>query len=605
MHIIFIMYEKIEHHYNERIQKTEISLKETRRKLYTTGTLRLIVFLATILLAFFLWNSGTIIVSLIIITGLVLFLMLLLAFNKLQKQKNYLSTSLGCDKNELKALNYDFSPFDGATENIDSSHSFGLDLDIFGKDSVFQSINRTCTTYGKRILIDWFEKPLTQASLIQERQKVIRELSQKNSFFHHFRITGLINEGGKNDFEEIKEFAESEEIIPHKKLWKTLGIIFPCIWIIVIVLTVLYDLPFGIAVTTFIITWLISESQAKKVNILQEYVGKKVDILNSYSDLIRITENETFKSEELNKLQKHFSNREKHASSLIRKLATTANELEQRANLLVHLILNPFMLWDINKSIDLENWKLKYGEDLINWIRYIGEVDAYISLGIFSFNHPDYTFPAFTDRYFEMQGKSLGHPLMNRETCVRNDIDILKHPYFLIITGANMAGKSTYLRTVGVNFVLACIGSPVCAENLTVYPATLVTSLRTSDSLNDNESYFFAELKRLKMIIDKLENGEKLFIILDEILKGTNSVDKQKGSLALIQQFIRLQSCGIIATHDLLLGSLEKEFPDSIKNYRFEADIKNNELTFSYLLREGIAQNMNASFLMKKMGITV
>ena len=166
-----------------------------------------------------------------------------------------------------------------------------------------------------------------------------------------------------------------------------------------------------------------------------------------------------------------------------------------------------------------------------------------------------------------------------------------------------MAGKSTYLRTIGVNYLLACVGAPVCAEQLTVSPAHLITSLRTSDSLASNESYFFAELKRLKRIIDHLQRGEQLFIILDEILKGTNSIDKQKGSLALVEQLISLHSCGIIATHDLVLGSLAETFPQQIRNYCFEADINNNELSFSYQMREGIAQNMNACFLMKKMGI--
>ena len=175
----------------------------------------------------------------------------------------------------------------------------------------------------------------------------------------------------------------------------------------------------------------------------------------------------------------------------------------------------------------------------------------------------------------------------------------------MVVTGANMAGKSTYLRTIGVNFLLACMGMPVCARSLTVYPARPVTSLRTADSLAANESYFFAELKRLKMIIDRLNAGEKLFIILDEILKGTNSKDKQKGSLALMKQLIAKEACGIIATHDLLLGTLEDEFPHDIKNYRFEADITDNTLTFSYRMREGVARNMNASFLMKKMGITL
>jgi DNA mismatch repair ATPase MutS len=206
---------------------------------------------------------------------------------------------------------------------------------------------------------------------------------------------------------------------------------------------------------------------------------------------------------------------------------------------------------------------------------------------------------------FILRAKALGHPLMHRDRCVRNDIDMEKRPFFIIITGANMAGKSTYLRTIGVNYLLACTGMPVCAEEMEVYPARLITSLRTSDSLTDNESYFFAELKRLKLIIDKLQAGEELFIILDEILKGTNSMDKQKGSFALIKQFMALEADGIIATHDLLLGTLIDLFPENIRNFRFEADITDNELTFSYRLRPGVAQNMNACFQMKPNGSPV
>lgn len=232
-------------------------------------------------------------------------------------------------------------------------------------------------------------------------------------------------------------------------------------------------------------------------------------------------------------------------------------------------------------------------------------MDALCSLAAFAYNHPDYTWPIPTERPFTLCAERLGHPLIHRDRCVRNDICMEKRPCFMIITGANMAGKSTYLRTVGVNYLLACMGAPVCANRMTFYPAHMVTSLRTTDSLNDNESYFFAELKRLQEIINRLNTGEELFIILDEILKGTNSVDKQKGSLSLIKQFIHLKTNGIIATHDLQLGSLSNLYPDNIRNYRFEATIANNELTYSYRMQEGVAQNMNACFLMKKMGIFV
>ena len=207
----------------------------------------------------------------------------------------------------------------------------------------------------------------------------------------------------------------------------------------------------------------------------------------------------------------------------------------------------------------------------------------------------------------EMVFEGLFHPqireILEQEGRAFQAVDLKLEKGTTVITGANMAGKSTYLRTIGVNYLLACVGAPVCCERLKLHPNQLITSLRTSDSLSDNESYFFAELKRLKRIIDLLNQGQQLFIILDEILKGTNSMDKQKGSFDLIRQFMQLKANGIIATHDLLLGSLIKQFPEEIRNYCFEADIKENELTFSYKLREGVAQNMNACFLMKKMGI--
>jgi DNA mismatch repair ATPase MutS len=168
-----------------------------------------------------------------------------------------------------------------------------------------------------------------------------------------------------------------------------------------------------------------------------------------------------------------------------------------------------------------------------------------------------------------------------------------------------MAGKSTFLRTVGVNMILALCGSSVCANKFKISPIELHTSIRTSDSVQKNESYFYAELKRLKVIIDRMKNGEKLFVIIDEMLRGTNSKDKHYGSQALIEQLIRLNGSGLLATHDIALGELAEKYPDNVRNFRFEVEIKNNELVFDYKLKNGISQNLNATFLMKKMGITM
>jgi ABC-type multidrug transport system fused ATPase/permease subunit len=594
-------YKAVFQFYKARLQKTANELSSVKKGIYLLGSLRLLVFVVCVTAAFLLHSRGNIIFVLSL--GVFLFLALLLRYNQRRKRKHYLETSIACDENELKGLNYDFSAFDGAPEKIDASHPFTFDLDIFGLNSLFQSINRTCTNYGKKILIQWFEKPSTDSNLLQARQEAIKELSGNNFFIHHFRVSGLIEPGNDSDYEAIETFVNSPDSIAPKRFWKTTSLLLPCLWIILVAGSLFHLLPFGILAFFYIISLIISESRTNRINRLQESVGKKVKILHSYFTLIETIENEQFQSAVLSELQFRFKKKHDKASVRFKKLVHLVNELEQRNNLLIHLIFNPLLLWDIRKAIRIDQWKQQNGGALIEWITTLGELDAYCSLGLFSFNHPDYTFPVFSGNYFTFNGRELGHPLKNRDSFIKNDIDIEKHPFFMIITGANMAGKSTYLRTLGVNFVLACIGAPVCAQSLTLYPACLVSSLRTSDSLLENESYFFAELKRLKMIIDRLQSGEKLFILLDEILKGTNSVDKQKGSLALIQQFLRLQSCGIIATHDLQLGNLADQFPENIKNFRFEADIKEDELSFSYRLRSGIAQNMNACFLMQKMGI--
>ena len=233
------------------------------------------------------------------------------------------------------------------------------------------------------------------------------------------------------------------------------------------------------------------------------------------------------------------------------------------------------------------------------------EFDFLTSFGTFSFNHTEYTFPEIKEGEFYLEMEQAGHPLINAQTRVDNDIIINGHKQLLVITGANMAGKSTFLRTVGVNMILAMAGSVVCAEKLIISPMQLHTSVRTSDSVQKSESYFFAELKRLKSIIDRMQSGENLFVIIDEMLRGTNSKDKHHGSEALIEQFIRLSGSGLIATHYIALGSLADKYPDNVKNYRFEVEIENNELEFDYKLKTGISQNLNATFLMKKMGITV
>ena len=502
---------------------------------------------------------------------------------------------------ERRAIDYDFSAFDGGGEYADATHPFALDLDVFGEQSLFRSLNRTVTSAGQSLLAQWFMHPLTERAAVLRRREAIRELADRPDFRQQFYATGIASKGQRAGASD--EWMKGMPRFADRAVWRVLKVLVPALWIVVAVGCAVGVFPTWAAGGMLAVSFGVANLPARRIHALCKSADRMEGVLRSYAALIARVEAETFRAESLVALRRRFVPTEGvSASQAIRGLSRLIGALDQRYSM-AGLLLNLFLLRDVWLAARMERWMARHAVHAADWFGALAEVDALCSLGGFAFNHPDYPYPDLADAYFCMEGRGLGHPLIHRDRCVRNDLHIARPPYFVVITGANMAGKSTYLRTVGVNFLLACLGLPVCAEQLTVSPAPLFTSLRTADSLAAGESYFFAELKRLKQIIDRLQAGEQLFIILDEILKGTNSEDKRKGSLALMKQLVGRGACGIIATHDLQLGALADEFPDAVENGCFEADMTADALTFSYRLRPGVAQNMNACFLMKQMGI--
>ena len=342
-----------------------------------------------------------------------------------------------------------------------------------------------------------------------------------------------------------------------------------------------------------------------KINVVQAKMGRKVELLNKYESLLKLIENQNFECKDLNTYKDKLKSKLSTASEAFKQLKKLVRALDNRNNILIGVIANAYISWDIQVVLRMERWRNEKRNELPQWLDVIYEFDFLSSFGAFSYNHPEFTFPFIKQGDFYLEMENAGHPLINSTVRVDNNITIDGHKQLLVVTGANMAGKSTFLRTVGVNMILALAGAVTCARKMTITPIELHTSVRTSDSVQKNESYFFAELKRLKSIIDRMQAGEKLFIIIDEMLRGTNSKDKHHGSEALIEQLIRLNGSGLIATHDIALGSLADKYPENVRNYRFEVEIENNELHFDYKLKTGISQNLNATFLMKKMGITI
>jgi hypothetical protein len=353
-----------------------------------------------------------------------------------------------------------------------------------------------------------------------------------------------------------------------------------------------------------VLPWGLAGSFARTVNTRHNAVSKTTELLKKYAYLLLQIEERSFTSAFITTLKRNTMHMEVPASRSIKSLSAILTALDNRLNFVSWALLNGLFIWDILHMVRLESWQKKHSNDVQQWFEVTGEIDVLNCFASFRFNRPDTIFPLITEGSFQVDAKEAGHPLIDPEKRVDNAIRI-REGEFILITGANMAGKSTYLRTIGVNFVLAMAGAPVCADSFSFTPTRIFTSIRTADSLQENESYFYAELKRLKSIIDALKEGDKLFIILDEILKGTNSTDKHAGSEALLKQFLSFKTTGIVATHDVSLGVLQEKYPDNIRNHCFEVDIQGNQLFFDYKLRNGISKNMNATILMREMGITI
>ena len=534
----------IRNNYLRLIDEATAQLNKVQQQIYRTSMLRLLLFVAGVAgLIYFRAESWAVLIGIVLVT-LLPFLLLVKYHNRLFGRKDYIEKKMEINRQEADAIDYRFDKFDDGAKFADPSHLYSYDLDVFGPHSLFQYINRTCTQPGRAKLAAWFGQHLKDKESIRQRQEAVKELSAELDFRQHFRITGLLHKGKAADEAELRAWTESPSVFRRYRLLRVLPPVVTGINALCLVLVACGVMP-G---TLWGILWVCFVSAGfcftGKVSKMQALYGKKLQILGTYARLLHVMEEQPMKSNLLQQIKNNIGgDKQQKASLAIRRLSQLMNELDQRNNMFMYVVLNGLFFWELRQMMRIEAWKEEYASNLPQWLKAIAEMDALNSLATFAYNHPDYTYPTLLSRAdigkddFRLQARALGHPLMERDRCVRNDIDMTGRPAFTIITGANMAGKSTYLRTIGVNYLLACVGAPVCATSMQLYPAQLITSLRTTDSLTDNESYFFAELKRLKLIIDKLQAGEELFIILDEILKGTNSMDKQKGSLALVKQF--------------------------------------------------------------------
>lgn len=582
--------------YQSQIATYKTELSAIKKKLFLFGLTRLSIFLLTILAIFLLREQ----VNIAVISGVVGFsaFFFIVAKNSVVRiEKRRIEKLLELNELEVRVLNRDLEGLDTGADFVGEEHYYNQDIDLFGQGSIFQFINRTSSTQGRRRLAGILNS--NSIDNVGEKQAAVKELSGLAVWRQNFQtIASLVDSKIENT--AILDWLKHYKLaIP--KLFKFLPLIVSVISIALMVIFGLGFISIGYLYVWFFVGVGITGVYFKKINLLYASASQMTDTFSQYAKLLLEIEQQSFSSDMLKEQQAMIKTEGQKASAIFKALSKELNSLDQRNNFLFAIMANGFFLWDLRYAYRIEGWINDYQSLTHKWFEAIANFDAYNSLGNYGFNNPNHTYPTIAnDKRNVVIAKELGHPLLKDGQRVTNDFSIKREDFF-IITGANMAGKSTFLRTVALNLVLANVGMPICAKSFEYTPIKLISSMRTSDSLVNDESYFFSELKRLKFIIDQIKLDE-YFIILDEILKGTNSKDKQEGSQKFVEKLVGTNSTGIIATHDLALCELSKTLPQ-IENHYFDAEIVNDELYFDYTFKDGICKNMNASFLLRKMEI--
>lgn len=586
--------------YQNKVTQYSELFSKINKRYNSISLLRLLsVFLCLFLLFYYIKTNENLYVVFAFLS-FVGFIFLMRIHSRLSFEKQLTTTLLNINVNEIAFLKREKLPFENGIEFNDFHHPYAYDLDIFGEHSLFQNLNRTATFVGKKTLANQLLNQFSN-EVILENQEAINELKSKFDWRQEFLALATISNDSKSSYNSIIYWNSFK----NNSLPKVLVILSFALPVLFFGLLAAYFITSKTILLSYLSYLFIANLivVGRSLKRIQSEIAKadNIDkIIKQYSLLVQKIETETFQSKKLIDLQQQLIIKNTTASEHLKQLSELFSRMDTISNLVTATIFNGTFLFNLHVLKALLKWKDNYSEELEKWIGVIGEFEALNSLANLAYNNPDFVFPEINSDY-KIGFSNLSHPLLNPETRVGNDTHFYPES-FMILTGSNMSGKSTFLRSLGVNMVLGGIGSVVCASKANIHPLPVLVSMRLSDSLADSESYFFAEIKRLKQIMDALED-KPAFVLLDEILRGTNSDDKRNGTIEVVKKIIGKKAIGAIATHDIEVCLTTNEYPDILTNQCFEVEIQNNELHFDYKLRSGICKNKSATFLMQKMGV--
>lgn len=595
--------------YERRVSNFTNLFQKEKKRFNLFSNLRTVIFIVGVLgsvYLFFIGNTrnGNI---LLLITFLI-FIVLIKYHQKIKYQIERLSSLIKINQDSLARLDGGWTEFlNEGSEFIDTTHPYSTDLDLFGKASLYQWINVTNTYFGQQFLKDSLLKPEKDIKSINQRQQAVAELAQKLDWRQELQSEGMISQGKVFNPLGLLKWAESSATILNNSWMRVVFRVFPIMMGISIILALTVPtITTALPATLFIINLLIIGIGYQRVkSIFNKACGNK-NVIKQYHGLLKKIEDEQFAVSLIKELKTDLFNKNGcFASQQIEKLLKIIDLTDLRYNGLFHFVINGMFLWDYQCVLALERWKENNGQSLRKWLQLIGQLEALSSLAIISYDHPDWTFPEFSKSANMLSAKEIGHPLILNEQRVCNNVSLQGSGSILVITGSNMSGKSTLLRTVGINLVLAYTGAPVCASRFRCSLLQIYSSMRVNDNLEKSISSFYAELLRIKLIVEASRRKEQIIFLLDEIFKGTNTRDRQIGAKTVLRNLSTRGAMGLVSTHDLELGQLQNEPDLNVKNYHFTEKYQDNQIHFDYRLQPGISQTSNAIYLMKMVGIDI
>ena len=586
--------------YQHRLQDRELRVAQIQQLHIRIGYLRLVLFSLLVLLAWAAFGRHALSAAWLL-GPLAGFVLLASYHSKILREQTCARRAAEVYRAGLARLDDRWAGKGQTGETFaDPHHVYSADLDLFGKASLFELLSTARTRMGQATLANWLLGPASLPQVV-ERQKAVSELRNRLDLREDLAVLGEDAAVGVRP-KALLGWAESPNQLPSSWLPPVARILAVCAVAAAIVWAA-WDsiLPLGVVVAMEAIINRRFRTQMDQVLHGTEHAFEDLELL---SGILSRLEHESFDSPLLQRLAQQLTSHHVAGSLAIRRLRKLVDLSMSRDNLFLRILDIPLM-YSVQVALAVERWRMTHGSALAPWLDALGHIEALLALASYSYEHPGDPFPEFTDGPACFQGAGIAHPLIPASRCVPNDVSICQPARVLLVSGSNMSGKSTLLRSVGLNVVLAMAGAPVRAQSIRMTPLQVGASIRINDSLQEGSSRFYSEITRLRQVLDLAGRDPALIFLLDELLQGTNSRDRRVGGEGIIRALVIRGSIGLASTHDLALTEIADPLDGKVLNFHFEDDLAGGLIRFDYKLREGIVTKSNGLALMRSIGLEV